>query len=250
MTETPSPRPPAAGKKKRHPLTRRIKRILKSRAGKWLGIRLYSGWITLCILTTRWRHEGFGAVEALLRDGQPVMLVLWHERLAMAPYIWDCSKAPLTAIASVHSVADFPVEKAARRGMNMLRLPRGDGSKVSVLREAVRRLRAGQSVLITPDGPSGPRHVAKSGAIEIAGMGGAPIVPFSYSTTRFVRIRKSWDRFILPLPFARGVFSWGAPIAVPKRLPPDDLAAMQARLAETLTALDAKCDTACGQRPE
>lgn len=92
------------------------------------------------------------------------------------------------------------------------------------------------SLLITPDGPRGPRYEAKSGALMIAQLSGKPIVPISYAASRAFKFR-AWDRFVLPLPFARVVIAVGEPIVVPKVMTPKDLEAMQRRLSEILREL-------------
>lgn len=92
------------------------------------------------------------------------------------------------------------------------------------------------SLLITPDGPRGPRYHAKSGALMIAQLAGKPIVPVSYAASRVFKFR-AWDRFILPWPFARIVIAVGEPIVVPKVMTPKDMEVMQRQLSETLHTL-------------
>jgi lysophospholipid acyltransferase (LPLAT)-like uncharacterized protein len=92
------------------------------------------------------------------------------------------------------------------------------------------------SPLVTPDGPKGPRYVAKTGAVLIAQLAGKPIVPISYAGRRVFKFT-AWDRFILPVPFTRVVLAVGEPIKVPKVMTPEELEAMQLRLQETLNRL-------------
>lgn len=66
---------------------------------------------------------------------------------------------------------------------------------------------------IAPDGPRGPRFKVQTGIIQLARISGRPIIPFTFSA--FPRKEfNSWDRFIIPFPFSRGVFVWGEPIWV------------------------------------
>jgi len=92
------------------------------------------------------------------------------------------------------------------------------------------------SLLITPDGPRGPRYEAKSGALLIAQLAGKPILPISYAASRVFKFR-AWDRFILPLPFARVAIAVGEPIKVPKVVKPAEVEAMQLALGKTLGRL-------------
>jgi len=74
---------------------------------------------------------------------------------------------------------------------------------------------AGYDLAITPDGPRGPCYQVQEGVISTAQLTGLPIVPVSYHLNWKVRAR-SWDRFQIPLPFARCQVSIGKPIRVPR----------------------------------
>ena len=71
----------------------------------------------------------------------------------------------------------------------------------------------GFDIALTPDGPRGPRYQVQIGVIELAKLTGRPIVPCTFSASKR-KIFKTWDRFLLPYPFAKGVFIWGEPIHV------------------------------------
>ncbi len=79
----------------------------------------------------------------------------------------------------------------------------------------VRAFREGFSLALVPDGPRGPCYEAKVGVVQVARITGAPIIPVSYATDRMKQLR-SWDRLMIPLPFARVVFAIGEPIVVPR----------------------------------
>jgi hypothetical protein len=71
------------------------------------------------------------------------------------------------------------------------------------------------SVAITPDGPRGPAYKVQEGIIDLAQLTGCPIIPMSNYTRRKITCR-SWDRFQIPLPFARCELRWGHPFRVPR----------------------------------
>lgn len=77
----------------------------------------------------------------------------------------------------------------------------------------VRLLRQGWSSVISPDGPSGPAQVLKKGVLHIALESGVPVVPVRFEARPCVRLR-SWDRKLLPLPFARIRVVFGEPLTV------------------------------------
>jgi lysophospholipid acyltransferase (LPLAT)-like uncharacterized protein len=92
------------------------------------------------------------------------------------------------------------------------------------------------SLLITPDGPRGPRYKAKSGALLIAQLSGKPILPISYAASCAFKLT-AWDRFLLPVPFSRIVIAVGEPMKVPKVMKPEELQPMQDKLGAELDAL-------------
>jgi lysophospholipid acyltransferase (LPLAT)-like uncharacterized protein len=95
------------------------------------------------------------------------------------------------------------------------------------------------SPAITPDGPRGPLHEFKPGAVLLSQLTGKPIVLVSVAASRTWRFR-TWDRFELPLPFSRVVIAYGEPVRIPRVLNPDALARMQEEMAGKLRALNAE----------
>jgi lysophospholipid acyltransferase (LPLAT)-like uncharacterized protein len=71
---------------------------------------------------------------------------------------------------------------------------------MSAIRESVRTLKQGKSLIITVDGPRGPRRKVKKGISQIASLSQMPVVPVCIVPNRFFRLT-SWDKFIVPLPF-------------------------------------------------
>src|SRR5262245_34186120 len=85
--------------------------------------------------------------------------------------------------------------------------------------QALRELTAwgerGFDLAITPDGPRGPGYIVQEGVMALAQLTGLPIVPVSYHLSLKFRPR-SWDRFQVPLPFARCAISIGEAVRVPR----------------------------------
>ena len=86
--------------------------------------------------------------------------------------------------------------------------------------------------MITPDGPKGPRHEVKEGVVQLARITGRPVIPMAFPCSRGHRFA-SWDRFILPYPFGRGVYSFGEPLTWAEGEEPE---AFRARLQEAMEA--------------
>lgn len=104
-------------------------------------------------------------------------------------------------------------------------------------------VRRGISPAVTPDGPSGPRGEFKPGAILLSQLTGRPMLPMSWAASRVWRF-PTWDRFALPLPFARVVLAIGEPQVVPKGLDAAALEDWQARMRQELEALHERAEAA------
>jgi lysophospholipid acyltransferase (LPLAT)-like uncharacterized protein len=100
--------------------------------------------------------------------------------------------------------------------------------------EMVKLMRAGCPTAFTIDGPRGPRHEAKMGAVLLAKKTGAPVLPFSVNAARYYA-PPSWDRLQVPLPFTRARVRIAPPIYV---APDADDAALEAKRDELQHALD------------
>ena len=103
----------------------------------------------------------------------------------------------------------------------------------TALRAIIREARDGKNIAFTPDGPVGPPQVAKDGTIYAAQMTGLPIVPFAVGATRKKRLR-SWDGTMIPLPFSKLTYVYGAPMIVPRD---GDVEEWRKRLEDTMNAL-------------
>ena len=208
----------------------------------WLGAQ----YIRLCHATGRWSETNGAVPRRLWEAGQPFILCFWHGRLMMMPYCWD-PRRPIHTLTSEHPDGRLIARTTAHFG---LRTVTGSSSRggSAALRRLLRLVAAGSSVAITPDGPRGPRMRAQDGAIGLARMAGVPIVPVSYSTERR-RLLKSWDRFLLVLPFGRGVIVWGDPIAVPGDADAEAREAARRQLEDSLNALTGEADRRCGHAP-
>lgn len=150
----------------------------------------------------------------------PVIFCTWHNRLALAMAAngdfvrekWPC--AGLGAMISASRDGAFlaslvePFGVVAIRGSTSRRGPQA-------LLEATSWMEKNYSIAITPDGPRGPAYKIQEGIIHLAQVTGRPIIPMSNYARPKITIR-SWDRFQIPLPFARCEMRYGAPFWVPR----------------------------------
>ena len=120
-----------------------------------------------------------------------------------------------------------------------------DKGGAAALRGMLKALKAKEYVGITPDGPSGPRMRATDGIVTVARVSGVPIMPCSFSCRSRV-VLSTWDRFVIPMPFTRGVILWGEPIYVARDADAAGLSAARMAVEAGLTTVTQDADRAMG----
>lgn len=216
--------------------------------------RLVGAYMALCSVTTRWTRVNREIAEALWATGEPTIVCFWHGRIMQAHVGWNPRDGAPPTHALISRSKDGAVIAAAS-GMIGIHTVRGSTDRAGkqkggfeALRQMLRELKEGRSVAVTPDGPRGPRMLVQEGVIQLARLSGAPIICLGWSTAAR-HVFASWDRFVLPLPFGRGVYVWGGPIRVPRD---GDAAATEAAriaLEHELTRVTQEADRRLGFAP-
>ncbi len=203
---------------------------------------LVGGYLAFCYRTTRWSLVGEEHVRPFATAGSPVVAAFWHERLPLMPVLWTKvhQLSPMAAhwqahvLVSRHRDGRFIGDIVSRFNLVMVHGSTSRGG-ASALRALTRVLRAGSPVVITPDGPRGPRRKPAEGVAQLAAFAKVPVLPTAAATRRH-HLLPSWDKMMLPLPFTRGVLVCGEAITVET---PDE-----ATLARIGQALSDACDLA------
>jgi lysophospholipid acyltransferase (LPLAT)-like uncharacterized protein len=140
--------------------------------------------------------------------GKGRMYAFWHSHLLPLAFYFRNSGKTAVISRSRDGVRAAAVAKAW--GHTVIHGSSSSGG-ASALRVCIRELRRGANIVITPDGPRGPRETVKKGVAQIALISGARVVPVSVIPARAWRLN-SWDRFLVPKPFTRVVIRLGDPI--------------------------------------
>jgi len=163
--------------------------------------------------------------------GEKVILCFWHDQMLLMNrgYRGEGIKILISSSGDGEIIARV----MARFGHGTVRgsTSRGGGK---AFRGLLAGSREGFDLAITPDGPKGPRHQVKAGAVRLARLSGRPIIPMSLACSRGHRF-SSWDRFLLPYPFGRLVIRFGPPVFFPWT---DDPEEDRMRLEQALKAND------------
>jgi lysophospholipid acyltransferase (LPLAT)-like uncharacterized protein len=168
-------------------------------------------------------------------DHPPVILVFWHNRLfLMAPFYHRyCRGRIALALISRSRDGQWISEVAARFGVRSARGSTSRHGSAAAL-AAVHAARDQRlDLVVTPDGPRGPRYRVHQGVLRLAQATGRPIVSVT-THLRWKKVFRSWDRFQVPLPFSRCDLVSGEPITVPPDATDIELAVLADRVAESL----------------
>jgi lysophospholipid acyltransferase (LPLAT)-like uncharacterized protein len=150
----------------------------------------------------------WNVLEQLRRQRQGFLIGLWHNNILGLIDVMGRDRYP-TMISRSRDGDDIDWV-ASRFGIVGVRgSPSAGGT--GAIRHTLRLLAAGGPVIVTPDGPRGPRYVVKAGLVALARKTGAPVVPLACSAVRRWELG-SWDRMKLPKPFAERVVMVGDPL--------------------------------------
>lgn len=172
---------------------------------------LLNGYGEIFRLSSRIRIQAHPGVDQLVKEeGVGVIYALWHRHAFFVPFLRSYGRRPVAVLLSTHRDAQIVAVAVRLRGLDVVSGSSTRGGLKAYL--ALRRLlQQRQSVCITPDGPKGPAERVKGGVIHLAQQSGCAVVPVSVFCSRAYRLR-SWDRSLLPLPFARVVLRLDAPL--------------------------------------
>jgi lysophospholipid acyltransferase (LPLAT)-like uncharacterized protein len=138
------------------------------------------------------------------------MHVLWHGQ--QLPLLWTHRRRGIAVIISEHRDGELIARVAHSIGFRTVRGSTTRGGARALLR-GCRELEEGHDLAVTVDGPRGPAGTVAPGCLVISQRTGAPMVPTAASAARAWRLN-SWDRFMIPKPFARVTVTYGAPMRI------------------------------------
>lgn len=149
-------------------------------------------------------------LEDTLRADRGCLLALWHGRMVCG--LPQYGRRGFQVLVSMSGDGDVSEKLLQGFGYGVVRGSSSRGG-ARALREMLGVLDSGAALVVTPDGPRGPRHAMNLGLAWMSRATGRAIVPLGFGVDRAWRAR-SWDRFTVPKPFARIALVHGAPIRV------------------------------------
>ena len=232
-----------------------LKNIMRSRFMQALIGRLVAAYMVLVKHTTRWEFDRSDIAAPVIAPGKGLIALTWHSRFMMLNCAWERKTWPHPHVLISRSRDGEIVAQTCRGlGLSVIRgsakkaVKKQDKGGAQAGRDVIGTLDAGGCVVITPDGPRGPRQRLGLGPLRLARMSGHPILPCLFA----IKNRKqfnSWDRFVLPLPFGRGSIIWGTPLHIAPNTSDEALELLRIQIETEMNALLAMADHRTGHTP-
>jgi lysophospholipid acyltransferase (LPLAT)-like uncharacterized protein len=191
-----------------------------------------AGLIRLWFATCRVKVRGDEVLQEFARHNTGIA-AFWHYSFLYLFYYFR--KFPAAVMVSASRDGEYIARLAQRMGHVPVRGSSNRGG-VKALRDMIEQLQKGKNSAIVADGSQGPARKAQAGCILMASKSGKPIFPVAWAANRAL-IFNSWDRTVMPLPFATIVVRVGDPLAVPPAIGSAQVEFYRLELEERLNRL-------------
>jgi lysophospholipid acyltransferase (LPLAT)-like uncharacterized protein len=184
--------------------------------------------------TFKWRSDGVEHYDAVVRSGRQPIMAFWHGRILPATYYFR--RRGIVVITSENFDGEWIAGIIERFGYGTARGSTSRGGRRALL-QLRRDMAAGRPAAFTIDGPRGPARVAQPGAVWLAKATSNPVVPFHIEASRHWTL-SSWDRTLIPKPFATVAIAIGEPFDVPSEAGEDEIEVARQQLEARLGVLE------------
>lgn len=200
----------------------------------------YIGWVLISIWsrTIRIQFIEKKIPDQLRAEGNNLIYAFWHGRQFLLFH--NHRNTGIVIPASESRDGDIQAGVLLHFGFDVVRgssKRKGDRALLGL----VDGLRKGKDIALAVDGPRGPIYEVKQGITYLAGKLNKPIVPVATSAKRFWILEKIWDKYMLPVPFTRGVIVYGEPIVV-RGIQEEELESKRRELTDALNRVMSRAD--------
>ena len=235
-----------------------FKRFIKFKLIQLILGLLIAIYMTIVKHTTKWSIENEAELSKIIKNNDAFILITWHSRILMLNAAWTDKRLIPSVLISKSRDGAIITNACRFLGINTIRgsikaNKKNNKIKVSkrgtlATQEIIKALDNTGCIVITPDGPSGPRQHLKKGALRIARITGVPIYPIIFSVHKR-KVFNTWDSFVLPFPFNKGKFIWTNPVYIPKETTDRELKEIQIKIENKMNDLLDSADSAYGHHP-
>ena len=224
------------------------KKIADSEAVLNWAARRIASYIRMVNRNTKWQRIGYEELDQLVEQGEPVIVVLWHQRLTQSPYFFPLDKGRICSITSAARAGSMVGRVQKLFGMDTIAMS-SHKRHVALSREVLGKIRDGYSIGIATDGPRGPARIASTVPLIWGRTSGKRIFTVSFSARRVIEF-PTWDSMWLPMPWTRGVLmcrEWDR--TVPRKVSETETEELRLELETALNAITDASDEAAGRPP-
>ncbi|WP_271948208.1 lysophospholipid acyltransferase family protein [Ruegeria faecimaris] len=215
----------------------------------WTAHRIAS-YIRMVNRNTQWQRIGYEELDQLADQGEPVIVVLWHQRLAQSPYFFPLDKGRICSITSSARAGSMVGRVQKLFGMDTIAMTSKNANNIAVSREVIGKIKRGISIGIAADGPRGPERVLSTVPLVWARTSGKRVFGITFSA-RHGSEAGTWDRLLMPRPWRnQGVFlcrEWTE--NVPRKASEEELETLRLSLEAHMNDITAEADRMVGREP-
>ena len=191
--------------------------------------------------TSSIQFENESIPKQFWNNDKPFILAFWHSQLMMIGFSWKKNKN-VNILASSHSDGRFGA--IVGKYFNLNNIQTSEKNKSISLRFIFKLLNDNNYIGITPDGPRGPKEIVSEGIIKIAKTSKVPIIPIGFWSSKNFKL-KSWDSFLITLPFSKCSFVWNKPLEIPYNIQENQIQHYQKLLQEKINQSVKKAQNNC-----
>lgn len=214
----------------------------------WVARRI-ANYIRLVHRNTRWQRIGYEELDQLAEQGEPVIVVLWHQRLAQSPYFFPLDKGRICSITSSARAGSMVGRVQKLFGMDTIAMA-SKARHVALSRQVLGKMKQGISIGIAADGPRGPERVLSTVPLVWARTSGKRVFGITFSA-KHGREAGTWDHLLMPRPWGNeGVFlcrEWTE--TVPRKASEDEIETLRLSLEQHMNDITAEADRMVGREP-
>ena len=200
---------------------------------------LLFGLIYIWCSTIRSKNQNEEEENHFKSHNGPYILTLWHGRIFYLFYYLR-RHPDYFLLISPSTDGDLLARFARLMGYSVIR---GSSYKKTVpaARSLIKVLNRNQRIIIIADGSRGPRCIAQSGSLQLAGITGAPVFAMTFGSKTKI-VLNSWDRFVIPLPFTRCALNFSSPITLSRKPSEQSIEEKRLELENTLNRITQASD--------
>jgi len=197
-------------------------------------------WLLILFLghTGRIRIKNRKYWNSLIRKGEKIIIVCWHGRMLLPIFVHR--NLHVQAMVSEHGDGELIAKTVERLGYSTVRGSSSRGG-TKAFRQMLRAFKEHPVTTILPDGPRGPRHEFKPGAILLSQISGAYLLPMTFAAKWQISFN-SWDGFTMWLPFSKVCMCYGKPFRIPRRASTEQLELYRQQMQQRMNRLVEEAD--------